>query len=110
MILTDTEWKKMNNNKRKGRNNKNNEVEELLKESEVETYDLIDLHAECLEEEIELVNAKLSGHKRTGPQESPEIVTKASEMFNCDQCGSELESKGLLKAHLASHVVNLLFD
>ena len=48
-------------------------------------------------------DAKDEGHKTTSPQESPENGSKTRIIFQCDQCDSQLESKGLLQAHRTTH-------
>ena len=53
-----------------------------------------------------LSNAKKSGHKRTGPQESPVKLSRSTKMFKCDECKCELESEGLLDAHIKSHQIS----
>ena len=46
-----------------------------------------------------LLKSKMSGQRRTNPQEGAETVSKQKEVFACDQCGYALESQGLLEAH-----------
>ena len=53
---------------------------------------------------MELLTAKHNGYQRAGPQDVPQDRSKTKIKFICDQCGSELESNGLLRAHLALHV------
>ena len=50
------------------------------------------------------ITLKKSGHQRISPQVSPEKISKMNCMLICDQCGSELESQGLLVAHVKKHV------
>ena len=72
--------------------------EELMAETESNDDD-----SKNLEEERVLFNAKHSGHKRTGPQEPAKSMSKSTNFIKCDQCDSELESEGLLNAHIESH-------
>ena len=51
-----------------------------------------------------LFKAKQNGHKRISPQETAESFSKSRTMFKCEKCNSELESEGLLNAHIRSHV------
>ena len=91
------EWETVKKVKRKSNKNKDATEEELLVESEPNGED-----SESLGEEQILLNSKLSGHRRTGPQE-PSVTFSEEKMFNCDQCDSELESVGLLNAHFQIH-------
>ena len=54
--------------------------------------------------------AKNNGFKRTGPQSQSEKKSEEKSNFMCDQCGCELQSLGLLTAHIASHTELLQFE
>ena len=59
-----------------------------------------------IDDDWEVVNRKQnknSGHKRTAPQENSENVSRSKNIFKCDQCEYELESQGLLYAHMMNH-------
>ena len=85
-------------------NEENVDEEKLLDDVENNTNKSVNL-----EEELELLTAKGSGYKRSGPQDVPQDKSKANSMFKCDQCGSELESNGLLTAHLTTHVESSMY-
>ena len=63
-----------------------------------------------ISEEITLLGSKQSGHRRTAPQEVPENVQHNSVGYKCDQCMVDLESKGLLDAHMETHMKLLVCD
>ena len=84
--------------KRKGSMNNKDEV--LLEENETQSADHMNI-----EEEMILFNAKQSGHRRSGPQELPECLPKTLSIFKCENCDCELESQGLLNAHMEGHVI-----
>ena len=75
-------------------------TEELLKENDDDDVN----NPKDLEEEMTLFKAKQNGHKRISPQVTAESFSKSRTMFKCDKCNSELESEGLLNAHIRSHV------
>ena len=63
-----------------------------------------------LTEETTLLGAKLCGHRRTAPQETPEVIMKNPEMFRCNDCNVDLESKGLLESHKKTHLAQFSCD
>ena len=69
--------------------------EELL----VENVEIDDNDIE-LEEENNLINLKNSGHRRTTPHVSSDKVSGQNSIFKCEICKHELESQGLLDAHM----------
>ena len=77
------------------------EEEKLLTEDEPKIPDNKDLDE--FEDEITLLRGKTSGHRRTAPQTSAESVASDNEMFKCPHCTYELESQGLLNAHMKTH-------
>ena len=88
------------------RNKKNSLDEKLLVEDNLEK------DAEVLNElgdEVALLRGKENGHKRTSPQTYAEVV-KPKTTFKCTSCSSELESQGLLDAHMTSHESELSCD
>ena len=56
-----------------------------------------------IEEEIILFDNKNSGHKRVNPQTCAENVKNTPQIFKCTKCNLQLESRGLLDAHLNTH-------
>ena len=54
-----------------------------------------------------MLEAKKSGHRQSGPQETSEKLYKSTNKFTCEQCNCDLESKGLLDAHVQSSHVNM---
>jgi hypothetical protein len=96
----DFEWKKVPIKKRKIRSELNASTDEQLL---VDNPILIAGEAkDDLAEETTLLGAKQSGHRRTGPHESPlDVQTKT--VFKCDECDADLEAKGLLEAHKKTH-------
>ena len=94
------EWKTVKSRKQNS-NKKVSDEEELLKEDESnEIRDSEDVNG--LEEELVLIKNKNSGHRRTDPQASAESVDN-NLIFKCHQCAKELESNGLLSAHMSTH-------
>jgi transcription elongation factor Elf1 len=73
--------------------------EKLLKEGETKEQNLDN----DLDEEITLLNGKHSGHRRTDPQTYAESVKHVVRQFKCSKCTHELESQGLLDAHVKTH-------
>ena len=78
---------------------KNNLGEKLLVEDDLEKDNEV---LDELEDEVALLRGKQNGHKRTSPQTYAEVV-KPKTIFKCIKCSSELESQGLLDAHMAGH-------
>ena len=93
-------WQSVDHKKKK---KKQVTPEKFLDESEHEDYDAIDL--EELDEEVTLARGKNRGHKRTNPSAPSESVQKKQEMLNCTwkNCKMQLESQGLLNAHMKEH-------
>ena len=60
---------------------------------------------EELEEEVTLLRGKNSGHKRTDPQTVAESKT-SSMNIKCSEYSYELESQGLLNAHMKNHEIH----
>ena len=56
-----------------------------------------------MEEEIILFENKNSGQMRVNPQTYAEKVKNTPQSFKCTKCNMELESQGLLGAHLKTH-------
>ena len=92
------DWRIVKNRKRKFDQQKNKSDEKLLVETENKEDDSKDL-----DEEITLLGSKNSGHRRSGPQQSPEIASRIANFFKCDQCTFEFEKKGQLNAHVETH-------
>ena len=88
----ESQYGKQNNSSK----NQSNEV--FLMEDKAENGD------KDIEEEKNLFNSKQFGHKRTSSQASPGKIAKLDSIFMCDQCGSQLESQGLLDSHMNEHV------
>ena len=86
------DWKQVPIKKRKLRK------ELLLEEDEAKDENVKDL-----DEELTLLSGKQSGHRRTAPQEMPEVVSENVKKFQCEKCDKELESEGLFNAHMQSH-------
>ena len=55
-----------------------------------------------IHEEIVLIEAKKSGHRRVSPQEVPSCETKNNKTYKCELCNSTLESQGRLNAHVTA--------
>ena len=55
--------------------------------------------------ELVLARGKGNGHRRTNPSSSSESVVKMGEMIKCSwkDCKMQLESEGLLNAHIQEH-------
>ena len=85
-------------NKKRNKGCTNNEDEKLLSDNKADNDDAKDFG-----EEITLLRGKNSGSRRTAPQECSQNVTKTKEVFPCNQCDYELESSGLLEAHMIIH-------
>ena len=88
------EWKKV---AFKAKKKSEDVTDEVLLEDNEESADTDDLV-----EETTLLQNKNSGHRRTAPQQEFENVSKSKALYQCDKCNSELESQGLLTAHVAS--------
>ena len=78
-------------------------IEEKLLDNGGDEYDDVDL--EELDDEITLAKAKKSGHRRVDPSAPNESVSNEVKMFRCSwtNCKQQLESEGLLNAHMAEH-------
>ena len=74
--------------------------EKLLIDDEVTEVD----EKEVFEDEAYLYNNKNSGFRRTGPQTYAECVKNKHQAFKCSKCSCELESAGLLNAHIQEHM------
>ena len=88
---------------------RNNVVDErVLIDNEVSMD--VDGSKDDITEEISLLGAKQSGHRRTAPNEIPPDATKNNQTFTCTNCNVSLESKGLLKTHMKTHVTLFTCD
>ena len=97
--LKDNEnWSTVVGNKLK---NETSSEDNLLVEDERREFEF-SKNLDELEEEITLLRGKNSGHKRVNPQTYAEKV-KGAQFFKCSQCKQELESQGLLEAHMKIH-------
>ena len=97
-------FSKMKDNKLKA--NINVEAEKLIQDDPGPQHeDVVSDKDDLIEEEI-LIRNKNSGHRRTAPQTSPEKMSQTKAVFPCDKCGYELESQGLLDAHLVNHEIH----
>ena len=88
------------------KNKKKNESSEILiDEADFEDYDEIDI--EELDEEVIMARNKDTGFKRTGPSSDSESISKEKIMFGCTwrKCNLQLESEGLLRAHMNQHTL-----
>ena len=101
---TKHEWKTI---KPKQQDANKNEEEKLLLEDKQKEH-TFDEDFEKDVEEITLLRGKNSGHRRTAPQCSAESKNDTNSIFNCPHCASELESQGLLDAHVKMHIKNIL--
>ena len=61
---------------------------------------------EHLTDEQIFVRNKKEGNKRTSPQSDSQESEKGEKVFKCDECKVELESQGLLQAHITNHHTN----
>ena len=77
--------------------------EKLLIEDDLSNKDNKDV--EELEDEITLLGGKNSGHRRIDPQTVAESKT-SSMNIKCSECSYELESQGLLDAHMENHQIH----
>ena len=92
-------WTTVGGNKSK---NETPSEDNLLVEDETREFEFSkDLNE--FEEEITLLRGKNSGHKRVNPQTYAEKV-KGAQNLKCCQCKQELESQGLLEAHMEMHI------
>ena len=82
------------------------EDEKLLKENELIPNDATKDIEEIVQVET-LLQAKESGHRRTDPQTFAECVKNVGKLLKCSECDCELESQGLLYAHMKTHKSNL---
>ena len=101
----DDEWELVTNRKVKTKNGKeesNNEKLLIEEDGEHQERGIIDE----LSDEITLLRSKKSGHRRIGPQNRAENVEGNRKIYKCDHCKCELESNGLLNAHMENHHVN----
>lgn len=57
-----------------------------------------------------LKTSKDSGHRRTVPQEQFEKTKSQARIFKCNVCGVELQSQGILVAHVSTHSNKSNFD
>ena len=98
------EWHTVKNKRSKAKNDngKKSMADEQLLVEEENYFD----GTKDLDEEITLVGFKNGGHRRAGPQESPESASNFFKMFKCVHCTSEFQSKGLLEAHIKTHDTN----
>ena len=89
-------WQKVPIKKRKFRYSQDlREDERLLEEVPNTNDDKIDIS-----EEMTLFKNKNNGHRRTAPQQEFENGSKPRFTLKCDNCEKELESQGLLDAHI----------
>ena len=96
---TSDEWISVKNMKKNASKvGKSANEEELLVETETQESNNPDLV-----EEITLVESKKSGFRRTGPQDTPSIGSRKSNMNKCTECKFEFESAGILEAHKQTH-------
>ena len=95
----DNGWQFVNNKKKKCQFS----PDSLIVENDQEEYDEVDL--EELDEEVNLARAKKRGHRRTNPSSPSESVFLNENLFPCSwtNCKMQLESEGLLDAHLKEH-------
>ena len=77
--------------------------EQLLDNADIDDYDDLDL--EELDEEVIMARNKASGYKRIDPSSASESVSNEKVMFGCTwkNCKMQLESQGLLSAHMNQH-------
>ena len=78
-------------------------AEKILEEADFEDYDDVDL--EELDDEVIMARSKKSGFKRVDPSSVSESASKEKQFFKCTwkSCKMQLESQGLLTAHLNEH-------
>lgn len=78
-------------------------IEEKLLDNGGDEYDDVDL--EGLDDEVTLAKAKKRGHRRVDPSAQNESVPNEEKLFRCSwtNCKKQLESEGLLNAHMAEH-------
>ena len=97
----DANWKSFEMTKlsRKKAQKDEKNKEDLLLEDEVKESD----EKEKMVEEKCLYNSKQSGFRRAGPQTYAECVKNGPQIFKCSKCDCELESTGLLSAHMQEH-------
>ena len=96
----DNKWKTVNS-KNKKKSNYPSPDEKLLSE-ENEANEKGNVFEEISEEET-LLRGKKSGHRRTAPNIPAEIAPTSTTTFKCPKCIHELESKGLMDAHMKTH-------
>ena len=96
--LWTTVTKKTNKSEKKEKKNNVGQNEKLI----TETEDLEANHKD-IEEEIILLGMKNAGHKRTGPQEAPELASGRINNFSCDKCGLVFKFNSHLQEHLKTH-------
>ena len=105
--IYDNSWEvfsKKKDNKLKA--NINVEAEKLIQDDPGPQHeDVVSDKDDLIEEEI-LIRNNNSGHRRTAPQTSPEKMNQSKAVFSCDKCDYELESQGLLDAHLMNHEIH----
>ena len=95
----ESEWTTVS--KRKQESKLATDSEKLLVEDENNDKEEVEL-----EEEVTLLKGKNSGHRRIDPQTSAEnIAFNVNENFKCSKCNCNLESQGLLDAHMKNHDV-----
>ena len=96
------EWQKVTSKRKTSKTDATND-EKLLQE-ENETAEIsVTKDIDELEEVLELFGSKNSGYKRSGPQISAENRADKKQEFKCKICSCELDSRGLLSAHMQSH-------
>ena len=84
-------------------NNKDIPSEAFLTESDLHEYDDADL--EELDEEVVLAQNSKNGYKRVNPSTSSERLSNEIQLLKCTwkNCKMQLESQGLLSAHMKEH-------
>ena len=96
------EWQTVKPRKKNSKQNSIDEEKLLTDDISMENADNKDLGE--MEEELTLSKSKNSGHQRTAPQAPAESKETTNLVFKCDQCANELESQGLLDAHMNNHI------
>ena len=97
---SDDGWKSVRHKKKQ-----KNASEKILKEDNPKNYNKNDF--EELNEEVSLSNSKANGHRRVDPSAPSDSFSKEKEMVKCSwkNCGLQLESQGLLIAHMNEHLL-----